>query len=556
MNSIWAVARHTFAQCLRMKIAVAFLLLLAVSLAVLPFIMKGDGTLAGGIRTCLSYSVRITGVLLSIVTVLVTVGVVSGDIREKHIFLLAAKPLARWEYMIGRWLGVVLLNAVLLGIAGLSIYFVVQHLRSGVASSVIDRQVVETEIFTARNEIKPQRPDIQSVVEKRIEELKKNGQYESIVKDFQDKNNIPADKAQELLITMFSQEALAAREVAPPNGLLTWTFKDVDVAGTTQQGQGKILDMNKQAGRYRIQASPRLVGHLFSQGPVEINGIAGRVVAIGQDKAEGEIDIAFDQAEMQNAIVKDMETGQAVTVKVEPTFQFKYKVTVIGDLRPGQSSVYRELLFGKPPVFRIKSDTPIKSATSVTVPALKSLRTGDIQIGYWNRPAPLTGPMQFYMPINPVQISYKDVSILYRIGDFDANFFRAMLLVFCQLVFLAALGIFFGCFLSFPVASLACMVLLVCGWMMNWLVDAVKWSSKGGEFSFVGASGKGVLMLTKILMPNLSETSPAERLVDGIFISWSTVGDAAITGIAIRAVFFLAVGCLIFHKRELAKVQV
>ena len=117
MNYIWAVARHTFAQCIRMKIAVAFILLLAVCLLGLPYVMKGDGTLTGSIRTFLSYSVSITGVLLSIVTVLVTVSVVSGDISEKYIYLIIAKPLARWEYILGRWLGVVLLNAVLLAIA-------------------------------------------------------------------------------------------------------------------------------------------------------------------------------------------------------------------------------------------------------------------------------------------------------------------------------------------------------------------------------------------------------------------------------------------------------
>ena len=65
MGSVWAIARHTFAQCLRMRVAAAFLLLLAAMLGALPLMMKGDGTLAGQIRTFLSYSTSLTGFLLT-----------------------------------------------------------------------------------------------------------------------------------------------------------------------------------------------------------------------------------------------------------------------------------------------------------------------------------------------------------------------------------------------------------------------------------------------------------------------------------------------------------
>ncbi|MGA2266255.1 MAG: hypothetical protein ABSH10_07485, partial [Phycisphaerae bacterium] len=60
MRRIWAVTRQTFAQCLRMKVAAAFIILLGVTLAILPVTMKGDGTLAGRIRTLLSYGCGMT----------------------------------------------------------------------------------------------------------------------------------------------------------------------------------------------------------------------------------------------------------------------------------------------------------------------------------------------------------------------------------------------------------------------------------------------------------------------------------------------------------------
>ncbi len=556
MSSIWAVVRHTFAQCLRMKIAAVFLVLLALSLGAMPWMLAGDGTLAGSVRTCLSYSVRITGGLLSVVTVLVTVGVICSDMREKHIFLLAAKPLARWQYLLGRWLGVVVFDAVLLAIASGAIFFMVQHLRAGEANSATDRRAVETEIFTARSEVTPEMPDIETAVAKRLAQLKKQKLYDSVIRDFQAQGNLSPSQARDKLMKQLRSEALSRTEVAGPNGWLEWKFTNIAIAGQSRSGRGRVKQLDKARGVYRIEVPTWLVGQLFHRGPVRLNGAAGRVVSI----APGRFDVAFDQAQQGSATVKDLAKGQDVAILVEPSFQFRYKVSPIGNLSAGRGSLYRWLLFRRADgavVVSLASDTPVKTATSVTVPAIASLRKGDISVAYGNIPAKATGPRAVAGPANPpVQISHKDVSILYRVGGFNANFVRAMLLIFCQLIFLAALGVFFSCFLSFPVASLACMVLLICGWLMNWLADAVRWASRDGGFDIVGAAGAVVMKLTAAVMPNLSEMAPAEKLVEGIFISWPAVGEVAIMSVALRATFFLALACVIFHKRELAKVQV
>ena len=115
MGSIWTVARQTFSQCLRTKVAAVFTVLLVASLAVLPSVMVGDGTLAGRIRTFLDYSFSVVSALLSLVVIFLAVGLVSGDVRDKHVFIVCVKPLGRWQYVLGRWLGIVLLSSMLLG---------------------------------------------------------------------------------------------------------------------------------------------------------------------------------------------------------------------------------------------------------------------------------------------------------------------------------------------------------------------------------------------------------------------------------------------------------
>ena len=116
---------------------------------------------------------------------------------------------------------------------------------------------------------------------------------------------------------------------------------------------------------------------------------------------------------------------------------------------------------------------------------------------------------------------------------------------------------FFGSFLSFPVATLACMVLLGSGWLVNWAAEAVAWTKPGSvgidPFKFLAGL---VIEAVRLLMPDMAQTSPAERLVDGIFISWSTVADTAFMTIVVRVTFYLLIGCLIFRRRELARVQI
>ena len=186
-SGVMAMALQTFAQCIRMKVAVAFMVLLAGALAALPAIMVGDGTLAGAIRSLLSWGPSVVAVLLSVVTVLLSSNVVSNDIRRKQIFLTATKPLARWQYVLGRWLGVVLLDALLLALSMGTIYLLAQHLRRSpdrlvsLVAAAEDRRAVETEVFVARGVVHPAPVDIQKRAQDAIEDLQKRGTLQQAI---------------------------------------------------------------------------------------------------------------------------------------------------------------------------------------------------------------------------------------------------------------------------------------------------------------------------------------------------------------------------------------
>jgi hypothetical protein len=58
------------------------------------------------------------------------------------------------------------------------------------------------------------------------------------------------------------------------------------------------------------------------------------------------------------------------------------------------------------------------------------------------------------------------------------------------------------------------------------------------------------------LLPDFAETWPSDRLVDGLHIGWSSLGQTAAVVAGVRTLIYLGLGCLIFHRRELARVQV
>jgi len=154
MRKTWAIARNLISESLRMKVAVGFLVLLTGILACLPLLMKGDGTLTGRVQTFLSYSLWSLAFILGILTIFVSCGSLAGEVENKHAFLTATKPVTRGQMMIGKWLGVALLDLVLLGIGGGMIFATVQYMRRLPGTHALDRFTLESEPNDTLDQVK------------------------------------------------------------------------------------------------------------------------------------------------------------------------------------------------------------------------------------------------------------------------------------------------------------------------------------------------------------------------------------------------------------------
>ena len=56
--------------------------------------------------------------LLGLSTLWLACGTLARDIEECQMQVVAVKPIARWQIWLGKWLGIMSLNAALLGLAG------------------------------------------------------------------------------------------------------------------------------------------------------------------------------------------------------------------------------------------------------------------------------------------------------------------------------------------------------------------------------------------------------------------------------------------------------
>ena len=124
MDRIWAVAKNTVRQALRMKVAVIFVILLLVLLPVLGLTATGDGTLKGRLQTFVSYGLSLTSLLLCLLTLIVSVYSVTSDIEQRQIYTVVTKPIRRYQLILGKLLGVIVLDIGLLAVFGGIVYSV------------------------------------------------------------------------------------------------------------------------------------------------------------------------------------------------------------------------------------------------------------------------------------------------------------------------------------------------------------------------------------------------------------------------------------------------
>lgn len=190
--AVFGVARTLIDEAIRMKIALVFIVGVAILIAVFPFIIDQEDFLKYRITSFLTWSLMATSALLSLMTIFLSIATITREQSKKQIFLTMTKPVHRGEYLLGKWLGITLLNLLLLSVACAGIYAFTMLLAAQPARDAEDRLAVRSEVLVARHAVEPTPPnpgDLKAMYDELLENLRE---------DDPQRYGVPGDSADEL----------------------------------------------------------------------------------------------------------------------------------------------------------------------------------------------------------------------------------------------------------------------------------------------------------------------------------------------------------------------
>src|SRR5450759_4174664 len=152
MQRILAIAWLTWKAAFRFKLFLVIAVLLLAAVVGLPLLIKDDGTARGFTQIILTYTLSAITGLLGLSTLWLACGTLARDIEECQIQVVATKPIARWQIWLGKWLGIMSLNAALLALTGSCVFSLLQW-RAGKLPAA-EQQILREQVLVARGSAK------------------------------------------------------------------------------------------------------------------------------------------------------------------------------------------------------------------------------------------------------------------------------------------------------------------------------------------------------------------------------------------------------------------
>ena len=176
-NAVSGVAGAVVDEALGSRMPVVFMVLLAVGLPILPLVLDAGERLEYRLQFFLTWSLSAAAFLLAMVTIVLACGSVCGDIDSQRIHMTLSKPVERWQYLLGKWLGIVLLDGVLLAIIGAGILLGARALGRLPTVDAADRRAVDEQVFTARSSVRPEHPEaaaFEAAIAAQVEQIRQD----------------------------------------------------------------------------------------------------------------------------------------------------------------------------------------------------------------------------------------------------------------------------------------------------------------------------------------------------------------------------------------------
>jgi len=473
-NQLLAVAHTVLREASRTKIPLVFIILILILLPLLPIGLDPDTPLRFRIQTFISRSLGFTFYIAAFMTLFLSCATVAFEIRDRQIWQLVTKPLNHLNYLLGKWLGVITVNLIIMAIAAVSSFTFIQYLRQEPVAATMagqeDAQQVRDAVLTARIGRKPTYDVLDGEqLRARVDEVIARTPELALLEE------VPLSQRREIRHEIELAYAASQRTVPPRGGAREYVFEGLSAARQMQS----TLTL-----RYRFH------------------------------------------------IMRDDE---------HKTFPAVF-------------------IFNRDPNVGISRTYVPTMSHVLSIPSELIQEDGTLVVTVVN----FFEPPPDSRAAGALNFEEDDLELLYRVGSFEANFFRAVFIDWVKLSFLAMLGICCATFLSFPVACLTSFTIFIAGTIGPFLAESLQeyyppaiqtidWGNIGLVIQWAFQSAiRFIARVIVYLLESFGEYRPTQSLIEGRLIEWSAVANGLLKVGVVWSGLALVTGYVVIRKRQLA----
>jgi hypothetical protein len=227
MQQLLAIAGLTWKAAFRFRLFLVLAVLLLAAVVGLPLLIKDDGTARGFTQILLTYTLSAITGLLGLSTLWLACGTLARDIEECQMQMVAVKPVARWQIWLGKWVGLVTLNAALLAVAGGGVYLLLNWRAGKLPAN--EQAILKNEVLVARASAKEGSYDAQI-----------DQETEKALKERLEKNPVDPADLPEVRKQIREQLKAELQVVQPGGGYRPW---EIDLSSAKEQLRGRPLQL-------------------------------------------------------------------------------------------------------------------------------------------------------------------------------------------------------------------------------------------------------------------------------------------------------------------------
>jgi hypothetical protein len=533
-SRIRAVARTTIAEGMRAKVASGFALLMLVSIPFFYFTAEGDGTIKGRVQMFMSYSMGFSAFVLSLLTIFFACRSLSVEISSRQIYSIVTKPIPRWQIVVGKWVGVMTLNAVLLSAAGLATYIGTR--------TIVGRFKADLEHDLAtKGGMTPEQADQSIAALDNVHGIGKEGASSPIVAAVAEALGKSVQQVVDIMLRLPESTRNNLRRFDEVRRQVLVGRAGVPV---------RVPDMTKDIDdRYNQIKNDRRLPEGMTQRQIKDQ------IKLAMENAY----CTIAPGEARKFTLK----GPIPQKNEKFIMSVRFKIRVLG--APPQA---REFMgstldadtslclwgIGDPskPNFGETADTyPINTFYELEIPSESIEPDGTIIILLRN-----IDPRQHSIIFD---FNARDLEVLYRVASFEMNLVQVWFAIMIPLACLACFGVCASTFLTFPVGVLICLAIYLIAGSLGFIAESLAATPE-----YIDPTQRPPLSyeIRRVVIDGLDyalalgETDPVNKMIEGRSVGWPTLAEQTWKFVLMKGAIIMGLAVLILRRRELAAVIV